>query len=93
MQRAEKDLSVRAALGPRTSKAGRSWAHFCSGAGEKGAAGDEGWLVRRGFSRGTGSEVAMTISDFYCAVPVPQVLLRSLRIILTPEVETIISAL
>lgn len=47
-------------------------------------------LVGRGFSWGTGSETAVTITDFYCAVSMPEALFRSLRIALTPEMETII---
>lgn len=50
-------------------------------------------LVGRGFSWGTGSETAVTITDFYCAVFMPEALFRSLRIALTPVMETIISAL
>ena len=48
-------------------------------------------LVGRGFSWGTGSETAVTITDFYCAASMPEALLGSLRIALTPQiVETII---
>lgn len=44
-----------------------------------------GRAVCRGFSWGTGSEMAMTTTDFYCAVSKPQILLRSLRITLTRD--------
>lgn len=43
------------------------------------------WLVCRASPGDLLWEIALTITDFYCAVSVPEILLRPLRIALTPE--------
>lgn len=85
MQRAGKYLSVHAALGAQGEVGlGRPQAQFCSGVEGEGPACAQRLILGDRFGN------AMTITDFYCAAPMPQVLLRSVRITLIPEVETII---
>lgn len=95
MQGAGKDLSVPGALGARRRQRGDVEPVRLQGSALPGWSG-RGWICRGNglrsgaFSWGTGSEMALTIPDFYCAVSVPEVLLRTIRIALTPEIGTII---